>query len=134
MVPMEMKNLSLEDFKNKIRRWKPDGCDCKLCKDFVSNLGYINLVWLWDTGLTVRIRKFGFILRARKCLPCWHSPAHSRYGETAAGWEICTGLAMMATVPLFHIFRLFSSFPLFKPSYLTFKVIFSLPPLKIESV
>ena len=24
MVPMEMKNLSLEDFKNKIRRWKPD--------------------------------------------------------------------------------------------------------------
>ena len=27
MVPMEMKNLkSLEDFKNKIRRWEPDGC------------------------------------------------------------------------------------------------------------
>ena len=31
MVPMEMKNLkSLEDFKNKIRKWEPDGCDCKL--------------------------------------------------------------------------------------------------------
>ena len=45
MVPMEMKNLkSLEDFKNKIRKWEPDGCDCKLCKDFVSNLGYVNLV------------------------------------------------------------------------------------------
>ena len=28
MVPMEMKNLkSLEDFKNKIRKWEPDGCD-----------------------------------------------------------------------------------------------------------
>ena len=26
MVPMEMKNLkSLEDFKNKIRKWEPDG-------------------------------------------------------------------------------------------------------------
>ena len=45
MVPMEMKNLkSLEDFKNKIRKWDPDGCDCKLCKDFVSNLGYVSLV------------------------------------------------------------------------------------------
>ena len=36
MVPMEMKNLkSLED---------SDRCDCKLCKDFVSNLGYTSLV------------------------------------------------------------------------------------------
>ena len=33
MVPMEMRNLkSLEDFKNKIRKREPDGCDCKLCK------------------------------------------------------------------------------------------------------
>ena len=39
MVPKEMKNLkSLEDFRNKILRWGHDGCDCKLCKDFVSNL------------------------------------------------------------------------------------------------
>ena len=45
MVPMKMKTLkSLEDFKNKIRKWEPDGCDCKLCKDFVSNLGYVSLV------------------------------------------------------------------------------------------
>ena len=44
-VPVELKHLkSLEDFKNKIRRWEPDGCDCKLCKDFVSNLGYVSLV------------------------------------------------------------------------------------------
>ena len=35
---------SLEDFKNKIRIWEPDGGDRKLCKDFVSNLGYVNLV------------------------------------------------------------------------------------------
>ena len=73
MVPVEMKNLrSLEDFKNKIRRWEPDGCDCKLCKEFVSNLGYVNLVWLWDIGLTVRIRKYGLISSATKCLPCRH--------------------------------------------------------------
>ena len=35
MVPMEKENSkSLEDFRNKIRRWEPDGCDCKLYKDF----------------------------------------------------------------------------------------------------
>ena len=44
-VPMDMKNLkSLQDFKNKIRKWEPDGFDCKLCKDFVSSLGYVSLV------------------------------------------------------------------------------------------
>ena len=37
MVPIEMKDLkSLEGFKNKIRKWEPDGCDCKLCKDCVK--------------------------------------------------------------------------------------------------
>ena len=36
MVPMEMKNLkSFKGFKNEIRSWKRDGCDCKLCKAFV---------------------------------------------------------------------------------------------------
>ena len=45
MVSMEIRNLeSLENFRNKIRRWEPDVCDCKLCKAFVSNLGYLNLV------------------------------------------------------------------------------------------
>ena len=34
-----MKKLkSLEDFKNKVRKWEPDECNCKLCKDFVSDL------------------------------------------------------------------------------------------------
>ena len=37
IVPLEMRNLkSLEDFRTKIRRWEPDKCDCKLCKDFLS--------------------------------------------------------------------------------------------------
>ena len=44
MVPMEMKNLkSLESFKNKIRRWEPDGCERKLWKVFLLNLGHVNL-------------------------------------------------------------------------------------------
>ena len=45
MVPMQMKDLkNLEDFKNKTRRCEPDGCELKLCKDFVSNLGSVSLV------------------------------------------------------------------------------------------
>ena len=45
MIPIEMKNLkSYEDFRNKIKRWELDRCDCKLCKDFVSNLGYVNQI------------------------------------------------------------------------------------------
>ena len=45
IVPMEMKSSKgLEDFKNKIRRWESGECNSKLCKDFVSNLGYANLV------------------------------------------------------------------------------------------
>ena len=76
MVPMEMKNLkSLEDFKNKIRKWEPDGCDCKLCKDFLSNLGYVSLVRLWDIRLTVKIRKFCLISSANKYLLCRHLSA-----------------------------------------------------------
>ena len=98
MVPMEMKNLkSLEDFRNKIRRWEPDGCDCKLCKDSVSNLRYVSLVWLWDTGLTVRIRKFCLISSAKKYLLCRHLSAWSQNVETVPGCEIGTGLAMVAT-------------------------------------
>ena len=42
MVPMKMKNLSLENYRNKNRRCEPDGYNCKLCKD-VSKLGYVSL-------------------------------------------------------------------------------------------
>ena len=48
---MEIKKLkSLKDFENKIRRWERDGCDCKLCKDFVPNLGYVIwfVCWILD--------------------------------------------------------------------------------------
>ena len=87
---MEIKKLkSLEHFKNKIRRQEPDGCDCKLCEDFLSNLGSVNFVWLCNIDLTLRIHKFALISSARKCLPCWHLPARSWHGETAGG--ICTG-------------------------------------------
>ena len=33
---------SLHEFKSKIRKWKPVGCDCKICKEYVPNLGFLN--------------------------------------------------------------------------------------------
>ena len=41
-VPNSIKSSpSLSIFKNKIKKWKPEKCPCKLCKIFVPNLGYL---------------------------------------------------------------------------------------------
>ena len=32
-IPIELRNIStLAAFKNKIKKWKPEGCSCRLCK------------------------------------------------------------------------------------------------------
>ena len=42
LVPAEIKNLkTLFTFKEKIKKWKPLGCNCRLCKVYVNNLGYL---------------------------------------------------------------------------------------------
>ena len=42
-IPTDIKNSNnLEVFKNKIRKWKFENCDCNLCKDYISGVGYIN--------------------------------------------------------------------------------------------
>ena len=78
----EIKNLkSLEDFKNKIRRWESDGWDCNLCKDFFVKFK----------------RNFCLISSVRKCLPYRHLASLSQHGQKTAKCEICTELTMMAT-------------------------------------
>ena len=43
LLPAEIKDASsLQEFKSIIKKWKPQGCTCTLCKDYVFNLGYIN--------------------------------------------------------------------------------------------
>ena len=32
---------TLQEFKSKIRKWKPFGCDCNICKVYIPNLGFI---------------------------------------------------------------------------------------------
>ena len=44
MIPTRIKNSeSLREFIFKVKKWKPDGCTCRLCKIYVANLG---LLWL----------------------------------------------------------------------------------------
>ena len=42
LIPEEIKNSkSLSAFKEKIKEWKPLGCTCRLCKNYIRNLGYL---------------------------------------------------------------------------------------------
>ena len=42
LVPKELKNItSLSEFKDKIKKWKPDGCPCRLCKVYIHQVGFI---------------------------------------------------------------------------------------------
>ena len=34
---------SLLEFKSKSKKWKPVGCECKLCCTYIHNLGYVTL-------------------------------------------------------------------------------------------
>ena len=42
IIPLEMKqSVSLSIFKKKIRLWKPTGCKCRMCLNYVSNVGFV---------------------------------------------------------------------------------------------
>ena len=43
LVPNEIKlSETLESFKTKIVKWKPQGCTCRLCKVYIRNFGFLN--------------------------------------------------------------------------------------------
>ena len=42
LLPNSIKqSKSLAEFKAKIKCWKPEGCTCRLCKVYISNVGFI---------------------------------------------------------------------------------------------
>ena len=44
MLPSKLKECnSLSEFKNSIKSWIPDSCQCELCKTYVLGLGYANV-------------------------------------------------------------------------------------------
>ena len=45
MIPLEIKNInSLQKFKTEIRKWAPGNCSCYLCRPYLQNLGFVELV------------------------------------------------------------------------------------------
>ena len=45
MIPLEIKNIHfLQKFKIEIRKWAPENCSCYLCRPFLQNLGFVELV------------------------------------------------------------------------------------------
>ena len=40
LVPQHMKKFSLSKFTQKIRKWKPDKCPCRICKVYVHQLAF----------------------------------------------------------------------------------------------
>ena len=48
-VPEEIKSLeSLTSFKKAIKKWVPPRCQCRLCRTFLNNVGFISkLFWYW---------------------------------------------------------------------------------------
>ena len=42
LIPDDIRNsTNLKEFKAKIKNWKPKGCLCRICKNFIPNLGFI---------------------------------------------------------------------------------------------
>ena len=42
LVPDVIKNCDhLEEFKSKIKNWEPIGCECRVCKVYIKDLGFI---------------------------------------------------------------------------------------------
>ena len=45
MIPLEIKNSeSVEMFKTKIQNLEPIDCYCYLCKAYINNLGFVNVI------------------------------------------------------------------------------------------
>ena len=61
MVPNDIKlSPSLISFKNKIRKWVPTDCPCRLCAKYVANLGFIQEISVGNSHMSLLI----FQLRA----------------------------------------------------------------------
>ena len=42
LIPSEIKHVdSLETFKREIRKWKPSNCPCRMCKNYIPNVGFL---------------------------------------------------------------------------------------------
>ena len=43
LIPENIKSSeSVDIFKSKIKKWIPEICPCRLCKDYVKQVGFVN--------------------------------------------------------------------------------------------
>ena len=43
LIPEKIKSSkSVDVFKSKIKKWVPEICPCRLCKTYVSHVGFVN--------------------------------------------------------------------------------------------
>ena len=43
IIPKKFKNEpSLKAFKEQIKKWRPNNCPCRLCKEYIQGVGYVN--------------------------------------------------------------------------------------------
>jgi len=43
-IPSNIRNIEIfEVFKKEIKKWRPINCPCQLCKNYVGNLGFVNI-------------------------------------------------------------------------------------------
>ena len=44
MLPENLKAItSIDNFKIEVRKWVPESCPCRLCKTYVSQLGFVSI-------------------------------------------------------------------------------------------
>ena len=44
MLPDNLKSITtLERFKNEVKKWVPENCSCRLCKDYIAQVGFVTL-------------------------------------------------------------------------------------------
>ena len=45
-IPIHIKlSESLKDFKLNVKKWTPSECPCRLCKDYIGGLGYVDIIY-----------------------------------------------------------------------------------------
>ena len=45
LVPTELKGIeNIDKFKTAIKKWQPNDCPCRLCKDYEAGVGFVNII------------------------------------------------------------------------------------------
>ena len=46
-IPAELRGInSFQVFKSEIKAWRPTNCPCRLCKNYIENLGFVKIASL----------------------------------------------------------------------------------------